>query len=59
MNNIKNQDINDIGRIIGSLIKLVPTTLWDAIVPALALAVRQFTNSSGVTKIKENLGEAI
>jgi hypothetical protein len=36
-----------------------PVTDNDAVVAAPALAIGQFSNSSGVTKIKEYLGEAI
>ncbi len=36
-----------------------PVTGNDAVVAATALALRRFSNSCGVTEIKENLGEAI
>jgi hypothetical protein len=36
-----------------------PVTGNDAVVAAPSLALRQFLNSSGVTKIKENLDEEI
>jgi hypothetical protein len=36
-----------------------PVTGNDAVVAASALALRQFSNSCGVTKVKEKLGDAI
>ncbi len=43
----------------GGLHAAAPVTGNDSVAAAPSLALRQFSNSSGVTKIKENLGEAI
>jgi hypothetical protein len=43
----------------GGLHAMTGSTGNDAVVAASAWAVRQFSYSSGVMKVKENLGEAI